>query len=854
MWMGKVSGRQQAYRCKLWLSICAWFLLCGVLLLANIEPAMAGMARQDGSQAAGPAIHDIQWNVADYPDGLVPRFEKLEITFQVDTQAKNLQLPYDPAPPPGLAPGMGISVDALFTPDNWQTVYTQPAFYYQEFDDQVKAGSEWFYPTGGYSWKVRFAPDRVGAWQFKLVAQDASGKLESQTQSFGVVLSDRKGFIRVSRRDARYFEFEDGAYFPGLGYNMNYNHVDWGNPLLGNQENFQQMSQVGIQLVRIWLSEWGIYGSAWNPWNSIAPEQHGQYIPETGLTSQDAYPGSDFSMALWSSYNPCMFLGAWKTPPAVKENTLYRVRVRYKTVGIQGPRLAGQPYGLVAKTGGWLWGQGNNCNDPGTGTLVTPHQSGDADGWGILEGSLQTGDQDFLPYFYLALENVSGGTAYVDYVWIEEDLGEGNFGPNIVSKPWMAQHLYMEQRNSYAFDKVVALAHRYGIYLRPVISEKNEFILNRLDDRGNPIAEDPKCWDEDTNNDPAECPGNDWFYGDGRTATKTRWLQQAWWRYLQARWGYSTNIHSWELLNEGDPWNQRHYVLADEFGRYMHQFDPDDHLVSTSFWHSFPRDAFWSNPDYAHVDFADVHQYVEQGSPGFSDTALATYDVSLQYGALRPGGAGKPVIRGETGFQSAGYSPTNSFAADNKGVWLHNFVWGQINAGGLLESYWYENVHIYQRNSDGTYVFDLRPIYKTFYNFIATIPLNNGHYEAIQTAALDENLRVWGQIDQQTSQAYAWIQNKQHTWSNVVNQAAPAGSYPVSLERFVPGWPYEVQWWDTYQPDPSRQVLRSESVHAQPDGSLRLMVQDLSTDVAVKIRPNWTASTWFYFPLLLSGK
>ena len=54
---------------------------------------------------------------------------------------------------------------------------------------------------------------------------------------------------------------------------------------------------------------------------------------------------------------------------------------------------------------------------------------------------------------------------YNDRVWIEEDYGNGQFGPNILPKPWMAHHLYGEQRNSYAFDKVLALAEENGVYL-----------------------------------------------------------------------------------------------------------------------------------------------------------------------------------------------------------------------------------------------------------------------------------------------------------------------------------------------------------------------------------------------------
>jgi hypothetical protein len=442
----------------------------------NEEAESKALAAAD----AGPAISDVSTNEADFPNNQIPKYETLEITFQIDTLAEILQLPYDSTPPSGVEPEIGISVDALFTPDDWQTVYTQPAFYCQEFISDIKGGKEWYYPTDQFFWKVCCTPDSQGAWHYKIVAKDRSGNGETPVQSFVVVPSDLHGFVRLSQRDARYFELEDGAYFPGLGYNMNYDHVSWYNPTLDNQTNFEIMSQNGIQLVRIWLSQWGIYTSAWNPWNSIDPDLHAQYIPYAGLTFQEAYPGSEISMQLSADYNPCMFIGAWKAPPALKRDTNYRVPIRYKTMDLDGPALGGYPYGLVAKLGGWLWGDGEDCQDPGTGTSVTPYQPASTSDWKILEGSFNSRDNDFLPNFYLALENVSQGEAFIDYVWTEEDLGNGNFGPNIVSKRWMAHHFYMEQRNSYAFDRLLDLAEQYGIYLRPVILEKNEWIFNRF--------------------------------------------------------------------------------------------------------------------------------------------------------------------------------------------------------------------------------------------------------------------------------------------------------------------------------------------------------------------------------------
>jgi hypothetical protein len=802
----------------------------------EIEPAP--------SQSIGPEIYNIKTNVPSYLNGVIPRYELFEITFQVDTDAKNFQFPFDVSPPAGIEPEIGITINALFTPDGWQTIYTQPAFYYQEFDDQVKSGLEWFYPTGNFSWKVRFTPTMEGTWQFKLVGQDSTGTYESPIRSFLVGPSTNRGFIRVSRSDARYFEFENGSYFPGLGYNMNFDHVSWDNPVLDNQENFRIMSENGIQLVRIWLSQWGIYDVSWNPWNAIDPRFHGQYIPESALNFEEVYPGSDVSMKIDASNNPCMFIGFMKASPAVKRTTNYRVRVRYKTTGVVGPRIDGSPYGFTVKTGDWLWGDSNNCHDPGTGNVITPYQSQDTPGWQYLEGNFTTGNDDFLPNLYLVVENANNGEAYIDYVWIEEDLGNGAFGPNIVTKPWMAHHYYMEQRNSYAFDKVLDLAKEYNIYLRPVIHEKNSWIFNRIDHDGNPIPDNQICWDEDPGNDPAKCPDTRWFFSNGREMSKVRWLQQAWWRYLQARWGYSTNIHSWELLNEGNPWSDLHYTLADEFGIYMHQFQPNHHLVSTSFWHSFPKNEFWANPEYGNVDFADIHLYIPRSEPEFNDAALASYLPSMEYGALMSGGAGKPFIRGETGFWDSETGPaTSEFTHDDEGIWLHNFIWASINPGGMIESYWYEDRHIYRYSHDGNLIFDHRDQFDAFSNFMQDIRLNNGHYQDIVAEVSHSDLRAWGQKDLVNQYAHLWIQNSNHTWRNVVDgvEIPPAFGF-VTISGFNPNKRIRVEWWDPYPSALSQPISYIDHLVVDGSGLLTLNIENLSTDIAVKIYPQGDSS------------
>lgn len=821
-------------------SLFACFLLLFLVAVATLpfgNSIMHTLFPRSVTLAAAPVIENISTNAADYPDSQIPRYEKLEISFTVDTQADNMYIPHDPSPPAGVNTN-GISVDVLFSPDNWLTTYRQPAFYYQEFLDERRGGQsqlEWFYPTDTFVWKARFAPDQEGLWRFKITATDSEGTTESNEHTFTVTGSDKNGFVQVSEDDPRYFEFEDGTYFPALGYNMNYDQISWTHPVASNEANFQTMSENGIQLIRMWLSQWAIWGSAWNPWYDI--NNHQGYIPAARLVldgvNTDA--GSEAAMIVNNVVIPCMFTGYQKAPAAVKQHTNYRVQVRYKMQNLTGPRVSEQPYGLVAKVGGWL----TDCQDSGTGTVITEYASANTDTdpepWQIIEGTWNSGNNHFLPFFYLTTENVNTGRASIDYVWMQEDLGGGNYGPNIMSKPWMSHHLYMEQRNSYAFDKVLQLAEQHDVYLRPVMLERQDYITERIFPDGS----------VDDNS-----PSQNNFYGpNSRSVTKVRWLQQAWWRYAQARWGYSTNIHSWELLNEGDPANTRHFIQADEFGKYMKcrvfgvsvgsqdgdlctHNHPNAHLVSTSNWHSFPT-GLWASDTYPNVDFADVHRYIPQNDSDYNDSVTATINASLQYHtAMVNAGKVKPIIRGETGFTTTESEPGSpELLDDTDGVWLHNFLWAGINHGGLIESYWYANYHIYNAQAG----FDNRSVFRPFRNFIEDEPLNKGGYEAIQADTSNDELRVVGQYSTPHDQGHLWIQNKAYTWRNVVDEnSITPQSGTVTISGVTPDTIYTIETWNTYETDKSEQIVNTATQESNSSGEITLALSSLGTDVAYK--------------------
>ncbi len=772
-------------------------------------------------------------------------YEKQEITFDLSTMASNPQLPFDLTAPPGIDGEAGVSVEGIFTSPTGKK-WTQPGFYYQIFEDKTKDDSAWLYPTGQAVWKVRFSPNEVGKWQYYIKAQDNSGITRTELRSFTVTPSSNHGFIRASKSDPRYFEYSDGTYFPALGINSQYNEIQWTNPY-ANQDYLEAAGSNGIQVIRMWLSQWSIYGSSWNPWYSIRNDYDG-YIPRAGLYTNGVFTDpisqlrlvyADNNSGDW--FSACRFIGGFQAPPAVKQNTKYHIRIRYKAQGISGPRnKAYMGFGLVAKVqnpnaGNWH----TNCYDggePENGVKVTDYGK-DSANWTYLEGEWSSGDHNFLPLFYLALENVNSMTATVDgrlwnkhpevdidTVFIGEYLGDGNYGPNIVTKPSMEHLSYYMERNAYAFDKVLELAKKNDVYLKLVIMEKNDIVENE-------ISFDGKRVKFDNNN----------FYGDYRSITAVRWYQQAWWRYLQARWGYSPNIFAFEAVNEAEPGNTNHYGQVDEMGKYLHcrvfgvsvsptdyqkcdLTHPNAHIVSTSFWAGFDYGLFASDK-YPNIDYADIHLYVQNDIDPvhFQDTALSTYDLGLEYGAFQSG-SGKPVIRGETGLlvQKAGSYANADVSADTQGIWLHNLIWGGINPTGLIENYWFAREHIYD-------TIDLRYQFKNYYLFIKDIPLNNGHYVDASTVVSSPKLRAWGQKDLVNQRAHLWISNTDHIWTNTGFINPVTGT--VTIGGLSANTAFRIKWWDTYK----GMQAKTQTIPTDGNGNLVIKITNLSTDVAVEI-------------------
>lgn len=792
--------------------------------------------------AAVSAINLINFGPVGANRQSLPVYEKLELTFSFDgSSASQPDFPYDPSPPPGLPGRTGVTVNALFLPPgqtDWNQALVQPAFRYQPYERQVSGNVEGLYPDGSQTWMVRFVPQIIGTWKYKLRLQEALTCpielvpcpywIESSVGSFtaSAPLPGKHGFVRVSPNDPRYFEFSDGTPFIGLGQQASFGSD------AQVEATFDNYQKNGVNFLRTWMSATGVYSLGFPFWDPWANSQ---------LVFSPVYPGSDVSAQISSGGDsPCIFQGFGEGAKALlKSGRTYTLSIRVKIENLQGPRVAGKPYGLIAKLGTWPKGL---CGNPDNGLrALSPYWNSSSD-WVDYTATFSLPQDVILgdgQFFTIALENTISGQAFLDQVSVTEELG----GPNILNHGNMNYHLYFDQAASWRWDYILDKAAEHNIFFKLVVLEKHDGILSYIRPDGTIASQ----------------PDDNFFYGLNITnpsqSTKVRRLQEYFWRYLSARWGYSTAVHSWELLNEGDPFNGNHYDQAEDFGRTLHATDPNHHLATTSFWHSFPVSEFWGNPDYPDIDYADFHAYiattwlkapndiqdlVTKQTCGSNqacyvtamrdDTALYHIEHSLEAWLRSPG---KPVVRGEAGITDLASDaiPDPDLIKDTNGIWLHKLLFAQVNPGGLYELYWY---------ADTIRANNLYPIFKRFRDFMDGIPINSGNFIDLAASTSNPNLRVVGQKDLLHNLVILWVDNRNHTWRQVVNGAnIPAINGVIQISGFQPNIDLPVQWWNTCSGQSPTgctvAVAKNETIRSDSVGKISLDIQNLSFDIAIKL-------------------
>ena len=176
-----------------------------------------------------------------------------EITFDIPRIYPN---PFDPDI---------IDVTAVFTSPSGAVAVT-PGFYSQDYIRSLENGKEKLTPAGSGFWRVRFCPVEQGSYRYRIIAKEHEGEARSREYSFiAVPASDDGGFVRVSKKDNRYFEFENGRFFYPIGMNIvSPSDTPYGQKYISNLPDdlntyaydryFKDMKSCGMNFVRIWMA------------------------------------------------------------------------------------------------------------------------------------------------------------------------------------------------------------------------------------------------------------------------------------------------------------------------------------------------------------------------------------------------------------------------------------------------------------------------------------------------------------------------------------------------------------------------------------------------------------------------
>jgi len=155
-------------------------------------------------------------------------------------------------------------------------------------------------------------------------------------------------------------------------------------------------------------------------------------------------------------------------------------------------------------------------------------------------------------------------------------------------------------------------------------------------------------------------------------------------RYINARWGYLTNIWSWEILSEADqinfynnyPSQIRNWMV--EMGNYMQSIDLQHRVVSSAYAVASKGQSFWQNAD---VDYTQLHLYDQK-----ADLELDIYTAIQEHLTTYT----KPVLVSE---YALAHLPETITGIDPSGISLRNCLWTTSLSGSMGSGlhWWWDN-------------------------------------------------------------------------------------------------------------------------------------------------------------------
>jgi hypothetical protein len=433
------------------------------------------------------------------------------------------------------------------------------------------------------------------------------------------------------------------------------------------------------------------------------------------------------------------------------------------------------------RPGRWRWrwvvrAGGTTTPSPYAELRVTPVQAR-----GFLRVSKRDRRQlafdDGSPYFAVG-ENTGwydarGTYAYDDWFGRLSEQG-ANFG-----RIWMASWAFgLEWANTglgdyderldraWRLDRILDEAERTGIYV--MISLLNHGAFSSFFNSE---------WDANpynaVNGGPLASPAE--FF----TSVEARKLFERRLRYVVARWGYSTHVHSWELWNEVDltdgyrsepvaAWHARMAAV-------LRALDPNDHLVTTS--HAFSEDA--RVLQQGGLDYTQLHFYGNLSLPASANLPRMVLDRT----AARSAATRRPVLVGEIGVDSRG--PDETRAVDPQGIGVHDGLWAGVFSGGIGTgmTWWWDNLIAVEPER-------YYPMFGSVARFIDGIRWDREHFRpAGANVTSDRPVTAYGLRGK--TRLLLWIKDDAFQWNH--HDAVEIADAVVRVDRRWCG-----QWYDPW--------------------------------------------------------
>ena len=348
--------------------------------------------------------------------------------------------------------------------------------------------------------------------------------------------------------------------------------------------------------------------------------------------------------------------------------------------------------------------------------------------------SIHNGDSVGGIYDYKRHVNSLNGNGNYMRVWLNRYEFLNLFGPEYTQKingnPKVYFDSLVNQKDASELDSIISYASQHDVAIQLCYCTYGDFNYRKPEESWS-----RNVWENNPFNTVLHLQAPCDFFTDAEAIRITKNLI----RYIIARWGYATNIMSWELWNEvsnmfascDDGTGQLQSDVLDwheDMAAYIRRIDPFHHCITTSLGTRRQKNYTLYTSLFNSMDFVQQHNYQNmQKAKSKEQVSKILFDSTLRARSVYPS---KPFFMGEFGFGQNNEGIT-IYEKDPCGIDLHNSLWSSLFSTSMgPASFWWWNY------LDTQELFDrFHPVFA----FCNQLPILSDSFEAYTTGVVSGN-------------------------------------------------------------------------------------------------------------------